>query len=179
MATFTPISLSKTKYDEISRRIHESFPDSCVLWIDQVSNPQLESEHETLFENIKKRRPDTRVEKKELFHGTTEYALKSICDNGFDVSFNKTSSFGKGTYFARNAKYSFSYSTKSSKNEIVYMLLCSVIIGKTIVGSNNMIIDKLKEDNSIDTIMNPNIFVTPYDKGGIPKYLIAFHKNAS
>jgi hypothetical protein len=43
MATFTPISLSKTKYDEISRRIHESFPDSCVLWIDQVSNPQLES----------------------------------------------------------------------------------------------------------------------------------------
>ena len=59
------------------------------------------------------------------------------------------------------------------------MLLCSVIVGKCICGTSGIEIDKSKADNFVDKIENPTIVVSPYDKGGIPKYLIAFHKNAN
>jgi hypothetical protein len=176
MATLTALSMSNSKYNEISKSVHYSFPNSCILWIDQISNKRLEEEHETLFQNITKNRSDIIVEKKELFHGTTEDVSKIICQDGFDISFNKTSAYGKGTYFAKDAKYSFDYSSRGSKDDIVYMLLCSVIVGKSVTGTHNMAIDKLEADNSVNSIIDPKIFVTPYDQGGIPKYLIAFHK---
>ena len=54
MSFSTPISLSNPKFDEIAGRVHHSFPNSCILWIDEIHNPELEKDHETLFENIKK-----------------------------------------------------------------------------------------------------------------------------
>ena len=33
-------------------------------------------------------------------------------------------------------------------------------------------------DNSVDNILNPTMYITPYDYGGIPKYIIAFYKHA-
>jgi poly [ADP-ribose] polymerase 10/14/15 len=177
MANLIPVSLSDPKFDEIAGRVHVSFPNSCILWIDKISNTELENAHEILFENIRKNRENAKIEKLELFHGTTEFSAKIICEEGFKKELNKTSAFGKGTYFAKDASYSFSYSTKESLgNEIVYMLLCSVIVGKCIIGFTNMEIDTLEADNTINKLENPTIFVTPYDKGGIPKYLIAFHK---
>jgi hypothetical protein len=177
MANLTALNMADSKYNDISDKVHFSFPNSCILWIDRISNTILEEQHETLFENIKKNRPDIVVDKKELFHGTTELVSKIICEDGFETSFNKTSAYGKGTYFAKDAKYSFEYSSRGSKDDIVYMLLCSVIVGKSVCGSHNMEIDKLEADNSVDRIIDPKIFVTPYDKGGIPKYLIAFNKS--
>jgi len=180
MATFSALSLSDPKYDEIAKRVREHFPNSCILWIDKVSNPELETEHQILYENIQKIRPTTDVKQVELFHGTNQYAANAICMDGFKKDLNKTSAYGKGTYFAKYASYSFEYSKKSTlKSEIVYMLLCSVIIGTTIIGTNNMEINTEIVDNTVDNMKIPTIVVTPYDKGGIPKYLIAFHKDPS
>ena len=47
------LSLSSKKYDEIAGSIRKSFPNSCILWIDQVSNPELEADHDVLFEYLK------------------------------------------------------------------------------------------------------------------------------
>lgn len=177
----TSLSLSSKKYDEIAGSIRKSFPNSCILWIDQVSNPTLEAEHGALFESLKEKRGYDLVKKLELFHGTTEYAVSAICQEGFDVSKNTTSAYGKGTYFARDASYSFSYSQKGTKmkDEIVYMLVCSVIVGVCSKGSSEMVLDTGIADTMVDNSTAPSIYVTPYDKGGIPKYVVAFHKNPS
>lgn len=174
-----PLSLSSKKYDEISNSIRKSFPNSCILWIDEVSNPDLEEKHEALFEEIRFKRGEDSVKKMELFHGTSEYAVSAICREGFDVTMNTQSVYGKGTYFAKNASYSFSYSQKGTtyKDEIVYMLVCSVIVGVTVSGANGVKMDTTVVDNTVDNIHQPTIYVTPYDKGGIPKYVVAFHKN--
>lgn len=178
MATLIPVSLSNLKFDEIASRIKKSFPDSCILWIDEIKNPDLEEEHLLLFEEIKKKRPNIVVTQQELFHGTSESAAKFICDEGFKTEYNTVSAYGKGTYFAKDASYSFGYSTKNSSNrEIVYMLLCSVIVGATEIGTDRKKINTHISDNTVDKLKDPFIVVTPYDKGGIPKYLIAFHKN--
>jgi len=168
-----PLSLSDKKYDEISKRVRESFPNSCILWVDAIKNPELEIRHNALFKTIQEKYPEAHT--LELFHGTTEAAAGSICSNGFITEYNTTSAYGKGTYFAKNASYSFGYSTKNSaRNEILFMLLCDVIVGKIEQGKNN---EKITADTAVDSIYNPSIYVSPYDAGGIPKYLIAFHKN--
>lgn len=169
MATLEPLSLSNKKYDEIAGRVRESFPNSCILWIEEVFNDELEKAHQDLFESI------PGATKMELFHGTTEKAAISICNEGFKTEYNVTSAYGKGTYFAKNASYSIDYSKKNAiKTDIVYMLLCSVIVGKTVIGSQSV-------HNTTDTMVNninaPTIFISPIDAGGIPKYMIAFHKN--
>jgi hypothetical protein len=181
MATLKPLSVSSAKYDEIAGRVRASFPNSCILWIDEVSNSELEREHESLFDEIQKKRVGVVVTKEELFHGTTERAVNAICNEGFKTEYNTVSAYGRGTYFAKNASYSFSYSKKSLSygKEIVYMMLCSVIVGMSQRGTNNGIIDTMNVDTNVDNLADPNIFVSPYDKGGIPKYVIAFHTNPS
>jgi len=175
------LSLSNKKYDDIAGSIRKSFPNSCILWIDQVSNPELEAEHDRLFEDLKAKRGPEQVKKLELFHGTTEYAVSAICKEGFDVSRNTTSAYGKGTYFAKDASYSFSYSQKgtTTRDEIVYMLVCSVIVGVCCQGTSGMVLDTGVADTMVNNTAAPIIYVTPYDKGGIPKYVVAFHKNPS
>uniref|UniRef100_A0A6C0I016 PARP catalytic domain-containing protein n=1 Tax=viral metagenome TaxID=1070528 RepID=A0A6C0I016_9ZZZZ len=175
----TSLSISSKKYDEIAARVRESFPNSCILWVDEVNNPDLELAHNELFEKIKEKCKEKSKEacQQELFHGTTENAALSICREGFKSSYNITSAYGKGTYFAKNASYSIGYSCKNAGHmEIVYMLLCSVIVGTKVCGYSSAVTEDF-DVTMVDNIEKPTIFVCPQDAGGIPKYMIAFHKN--
>ncbi len=116
------------------------------------------------------------MEERELFHGTTEMAINAIADVGFDPIYNKTSAYGKGTYFARDAKYSYNY-MRPNKAEISYMFVADVIIGRMIQGSPNLTIPST-HDTAVDSPTKPSIFVTPYRYGACPTFIIAFHKNA-
>jgi hypothetical protein len=170
-----PLSISSKKYDEIAVKVRESFPNSCILWVDEIHNEELETAHRELYEIMKAKYEETCQQ--ELFHGTTEQAAQSICEYGFKSAYNVTSAYGKGTYFAKDASYSIEFSKKSASNrEIVYMLLCSVIVGNCKIG-NSKSLDSDYHVTMVNNINNPSIFVSPHDAGGIPKYLIAFHKN--
>lgn len=49
------------------------------------------------------------VEEKLLFHGTMKKHIKAICDSGFDFRLSGSATgtlYGKGSYFAKDAKYS-------------------------------------------------------------------------
>jgi len=169
MSLQIPLSLSDPKYEEIARRVRESYPQSCILWVDKINNPELEQKQEELIHSIRSKH-DIPIMRLELFHGTKESSAIAICRGGFKSEYNVRSAYGIGTYFAKNANYSIQYSKQKTGNhdDIVYMLLCSVVFGK----------DKNVYTNiSVDKIGDPNIYVSPHDSGGIPKYLIAFHKN--
>lgn len=177
MATFKEVSTSSKLYDEISFKIRESYPNACILYIDEVINPELYDAYMTKKHELITLRGDLSVTEKLLFHGTSYKNINSIATTGFLTGKNKISVYGRGSYFSMMASYSKDYSV-SYTDDISYMFLCDVIIGKCGIYRNLGVINTDIHDNSINSAHNPTIYVTPYDPGAYPKYLIAYHKNA-
>lgn len=177
MASLYPLSLSSKIYDDLSLLIKKSYPYSCILYIDEVINPELESRYNNRRITLENLRGPEKITQLQLFHGTKHKNINSIAQNGFCKELNKTSAYGIGTYFAKNAVYSRSY-TDTDNREVSYMFICDVLIGNLTVLNSKREIDIHKYDNSVDSLTNPTIYVSPYDDGCIPRYLIAFHKNA-
>ena len=166
--------MSDKMYDTICERIQASYPNACILFIDEVDNPTLYNSYKERMESIRSER--TEVKEMQLFHGTNEHLINVIANEGFDPTKNTRAAYGYGTYFAKNASYSSNYMQTSTKNSgITYMFLADVLVGK---------LDKYKlayntgYDNNVDNLTNPTIITTPYANGAYPRYIIAFHKNA-
>ncbi len=170
-----PISMSDPIFDDISNKIRKSYPNACILWIDEVINPILSQEYEIKKKEIEELRG--KVKEIQLFHGTSTDAIHNIAKTGFDPQYNRVSAYGIGTYFAVNASYSFGY-MRIDKNEHSYMILADVLLGNIVQGYGLMKVDTTKYDNTVDNINNPTIYTTPYGNGAYPRYIIAFHKNA-
>jgi hypothetical protein len=167
------LSLSDSNYDRITGLIRKSYPQACIVYIQTISNPTLDNE----FESTKKEIP-RQIKIQELFHGTKEFAISSICSSGFDPEYNKVGAYGKGTYFSPQASLSFNYTNKSKATELHYVFLADVIIGTFTRAGSMQEIDTTKYDNSCNDMKNPTIICTPYRYGAIPRYLIAFHKQS-
>ena len=162
------VEMSEKLYDEIASRVRESYPNSCIVWIEEVLNKGLRNEYEKQRAGGPER---------QLFHGTHEDAIDSIAAVGFDPSYNRVSAYGIGTYFARDAVYSFSY-MRPGREQISYMFLADVFVGKSALGRANYTIPE-GVDTAVNNLDSPSIFVTPHRYGAYPKYIIAFHKNAA
>ena len=175
--TQTNLPMSDKRYDAISARVRQSYPNSCILWIDEIENSIQIEEHEKLFEQISKKREPNQIKKLELFHGTAETNIAPIIQDGFQVKYNKIGAYGKGTYFSTVANYSITYA-KDGRDKICYMFLCSVITGIAGTYGSMQEINITEHDNAVNSHTNPSIYVTPYDYGAIPKYIIAFYKHA-
>lgn len=175
-ASLTSVKMSDARFDQISDRIYKSYPNACIIFIKEIINPVLEENFLQRKEAILKSRGY--VDEKLLFHGTKEQNIMNIASNGFDVNKNRVSAYGKGTYFARDASYSISYTDVDRTTDLSYMFLCRVLLGSLgHAGSNNEINTNIY-DNSVDCLSNPSIVVTPYNSGALPNYIIAFYKNA-
>jgi Poly(ADP-ribose) polymerase catalytic domain len=164
-----PIELSDKLFDEITAKIRKSYPNACVLYIDEIINYGLLE----AYENRKSKMPTAR--ELQLFHGTKSSNISSIIENGFKTEYNRTSAYGIGTYFSVYANYSKNF-TNIDKGGISYIFLCDVLVGeceRTRGGT------PIRKDNSVDDLLNPTMYVTPYDDACYPRYLVAFHKNAT
>ena len=170
--SYKPISMSDKRFDEISDKILLSYPNSCILYINEVINEKLENEFIRRFSNT------TNAKILQLFHGTTNNIIDIIATNGFDPTFNKAAAYGYGVYFAKDANYSKDY--MKSYEEVTYMFLADVIVGKLATGRKRIpgVNPVYDWDNNVDNISNPKIYTTPYPDGAYPRYIIAFHKNA-
>ena len=145
-----PVEMSNKMYDEISKKVRESYVNACILFIDQIDKEW--PDHEVM----KKSKPVTVLK---LFHGTCEKNIDSIISQGFKSDMNVRSAYGTGTYFAKSSSYSSSYMSTSKCDEITYMFLCDVI--------------------AEECRCSGDIYVTPNDSACVPRYLIAFYKNAN
>lgn len=174
---FKGVSLSSKIYDDIDSMIKQTYPNACILYVDEIINDNLYSKFLNKKEEIENLRGKENVHILQLFHGTKYNCINNIAMNGFLTNYNITSAYGKGTYFSTTAMYSRDYTDKDNE-DISYMFVCDVLVGKctTIRGFNN--IDTQLFDNSVNNLITPSIYVTPYDNGAYPRYLVAFHKNA-
>ena len=163
--------MSDKRYDQISELIYKSYPNACILYIDEVFNHDLLNAYNSRLESLKS---VTNVTEKQLFHGTQNSLIDIISKQGFDPTKNKTAAYGYGTYFAVKAGYSFNY--MKSTCPVTYMFLADVLVGRLAIGKQRTQIGNW--DNNVDNLSTPTIYTTPYADGAYPRYIIAFHKNA-
>lgn len=168
----TPIYMTDSRFDEISAKIRISYPNACILFIDEINNYNLYEAYNNRKKEIETKRGE--VTEMQLFHGTHAHLIDKIAYEGFDPSKSVNNAFGKGTYFATTAAYSFNFMKSADKTGFSYMFLADVLIGKTKLYSQPG-----EFDNYVNNLNAPSIIVSPYKDGCFPRYVIAFHKNAS
>ncbi len=172
----TPLALSDPKFTIIDEGIRISYPNSCILWIEEIHNPLLQDEYDKLSQEIaKKRNIEIVPEAINVYHGTTEKAAASICEYGFDPTYNKRNAYGIGSYFAKNASYSKDYAPPRSGDAISFMFVCKILLGNSGKYGSSHKINTATHDSSTDP--SNSIYVTPYRYGAIPQYLVAFYKS--
>ncbi|PFX22916.1 Poly [ADP-ribose] polymerase 14 [Stylophora pistillata] len=120
---------------------------------------------------------------KHLFHGTSSKSFTSINKEGFDRGYTGIHGkiYGSGVYFARDARYSESY-TEADDNGDRYMYLARVLVGSFCQGTPEMkkpkVIDsngyEISFDSTVNRTVNPTIFVVFTDDQCYPDYLITF-----
>ncbi|XP_064199024.1 uncharacterized protein LOC135259072 [Anguilla rostrata] len=119
-----------------------------------------------------------------LFHGTTEDCAKEICLNNFDprVSGKNRAVYGRGSYFARDARYSLKYAAKSGGGN-QHMFLAKVLVGNVTLGKatysrpprlNPLTPGYELYDTCVDKISDPSIFVVFDNCQCYPYYLIKY-----
>lgn len=150
--------MADPRYDEICDLIYAANPQACVLWIEELDNPDLLEKYEAVKKQIN-------ATERQAFHGTKACNVDDIRQHGFLTAYNKRSAYGRGTYFARESTTSAAY-MDVGPGDISYMFVCDIALGEVGV------------DTFVDSAKNPNIFVVPQDYGGYPRFLVAFHKSA-
>lgn len=170
----TYLSLSDPKYDEIESHVRATYANSCIVWIEEISNPQLESAFIAYRDSFV---PPASPNVKRLFHGTNEAIARIIIQDGFDPSKNKASAYGLGVYFSTRALYSKDYCHPTGGQDYVYMLVCDVVTGKVGQGRSKKPI-VAPYDSFTDSIKYPDMYIVNKREAALPKYLVAFYPNA-
>ena len=86
--------------------------------------------------------------------------------------------YGRGVYFARDARYSLNYARGGDGGR--HMYLARVLVGQYCVGNSKMIVPPPKNssrqeilyESVVDNQGDPSIFVVFYDNQCYPEYLI-------
>ncbi|KAL4659384.1 poly ADP-ribose polymerase 12-like [Arapaima gigas] len=124
-----------------------------------------------------------KVAEQKLFHGTDSKYVDAICRQNFDWRICGThgTAYGKGSYFARDAKYSHSYTGDSAMRT---MFVCRVLVGEYTKGNSSYVRPPSKDggdvnffDSCVDDVYNPSIFVV-FEKHQIyPEYIIQYDED--
>ena len=165
---FDFVKMEDPDFERVSAMVRMSYPKACICWIERVHNAALEAQYTARKASI--------GNEALMFHGSTEAAVRAIAATGFNPRLNKTSAYGKGTYFAQKASYSFKF-MKEDTEGIGFMLLCRVLVGRPCIGSSNLVINTTKYDSAVNNASG-SIVVTPYKDAALPEYIICFHKTA-
>lgn len=119
-----------------------------------------------------------------LFHGTAHEHINTILSQGFLRDYNRTSRYGRGTYFANKASYSVApaYCVPDAHGEQV-MIVAHVLLGQSCKGDRSMRTPSAKPgphsalyESMVDDIERPSIFVlgAGTDDHAYPAYVIRF-----
>lgn len=171
MSKYTiPIDMSDVIYDFLLKEITKSYPKMCLLWVERVSNLDLEGRYQNIVEDLGK-------DAKEYYgwHGTDAALIDTITAMGFDPEKNTRSAYGKGTYIARNASYSTAYARKGF-NDIAYMFYCKLVTKGFVQGKMHKEI--VKPYVGVNDLSSPTIYAVPDKDAVIPTHVVAFYPEA-
>jgi len=67
MCALVPVSASSKKFDEISGLVRLSYPNSCIVWIDEIHNAKLAHAYNDRMSDVKTKRGETGVSEEVAF----------------------------------------------------------------------------------------------------------------
>ncbi|KAL4593356.1 poly ADP-ribose polymerase 12-like, partial [Arapaima gigas] len=184
--------LSDTEYKMVSlqsstdeyKKIHDLFMKTMqgykIYRIERLQNKSLWEVFQWQRDQMKKTNTKKHPVEKLLFHGIDLKHIKAICQQNFDWRICGThgTAYGKGSYFARDAKYSHSYTSNSATRS---MFVCRVLVGEYTKGCSCYVRPPSKDegdvnfyDSCVDNVKDPSIFVV-FEKHQIyPEYLVHY-----
>ncbi|KAL1275251.1 hypothetical protein QQF64_034874 [Cirrhinus molitorella] len=175
-----PLQSTSAEYIKIRELFNRTLVGFRFLKVERIQNKALWEVYQWQKDCMKKNNGGRDVAEKQLFHGTDSKHLDAICLNNFDWRICGThgTAYGKGSYFARDAKYSHSY-TKDSGTRI--MFVCRILVGDYTKGESSYLRPPSKDggdtifyDSCVNDVCDPSIFVV-FEKHQIyPEYLIEY-----
>ncbi|XP_041709402.1 protein mono-ADP-ribosyltransferase PARP12-like [Coregonus clupeaformis] len=174
---------SSVEFKEIQGLFQNTMRGFSIRQIERIQNKALWEVFQWQRDLMKKNNRGRNVTEKQLFHGTDSKYLDAICLNNFDwriCGLNGTA-YGKGSYFARDAKYSNSYTGQSNTKS---MFVCRVLAGDYTKGHSSYLRPPSKDggdtifyDSCVDDVSNPSIFVVFEKHQVYPEYLIHYNED--
>uniref|UniRef100_UPI003AAE22B4 protein mono-ADP-ribosyltransferase PARP12-like n=1 Tax=Centroberyx gerrardi TaxID=166262 RepID=UPI003AAE22B4 len=176
---------SSAEYQEIESLFCDTMRGFDIVQIERIQNKALWEVFEWQKDRMKKNNSGQNVTERKLFHGTDSKHVDAICLDNFDWRICGThgTSFGKGSYFARDAKYSHRYTGQSDAKS---MFVSRVLVGDFTRGSSDYLRPPSKDgedtrfyDSCVDDVRDPSIFVV-FEKHQIyPEYLLQYEEKIS
>ncbi|XP_072581149.1 protein mono-ADP-ribosyltransferase PARP14 isoform X3 [Vulpes vulpes] len=172
------------EYDTVATKFNQTCSHLYIEKIERIQNPHLWNSYQT-----KKKAMDAKNghknNEKQLFHGTDADSVPHVNHNGFNRSYagKNAVAYGKGTYFAVNARYSANDTySRPDRNGKKHMYYVRVLTGTYTRGNQSLIVPPPKSadnptdlyDTVTDCVQNPGLFVVFYDYQAYPEYLITF-----
>ena len=129
-----------TEYKRVAERFHETCP-SHQYTVTSVCRVQNFAEWNLFQEKarVMKGRDETGANMQELFHGTSQEVAGQIVNHNFSRTFSTVAAFGRGVYFATDARYSArpNYSKPNDHGE-QFLILAKVLVGHSTRGTGGM-----------------------------------------
>ncbi|XP_014884327.1 poly [ADP-ribose] polymerase 12 isoform X1 [Poecilia latipinna] len=174
------VPLTSDEFQKLEALFRTTLRGFDIIKIERIQNKALWEVFQWQKTQMKNNNRGREVEEKQLFHGTDSKHIDAICLNNFDwriCGVNGTA-YGKGSYFARDAKYSHSYTGDS---DVKTMFVSRVLVGSYTRGDSSYVRPPSKDggdinfyDSCVNDIANPSIFVV-FEKHQIyPEYLLSY-----
>uniref|UniRef100_W5NI67 Poly [ADP-ribose] polymerase 12-like n=1 Tax=Lepisosteus oculatus TaxID=7918 RepID=W5NI67_LEPOC len=174
-----PLSISSEEFNDIQNLFKKTMPMADIHTIERIQNLHLWEAFQMKKQVMKKRNGGIDVDERCLFHGTNKSYIHDICEQNFDwrICGKHATAYGKGSYFARDAKYSHHYTDHSS---VRAMFVTRVLVGTFVKGCTEYLVPPNKpgststNDSCVDNPNDPSIFVI-FEKDQVyPEYIIHY-----
>nr|XP_013013984.1 poly [ADP-ribose] polymerase 12 [Cavia porcellus] len=175
------LDTSSEEYQKVWNLFNCTLPYCFVQKIERVQNLALWEVYQWQKGQMQKRNEGKEVDERQLFHGTATSFVDAICQQNFDwrICGLHGTSYGKGSYFARDAAYSHHYS--KSDTHVQMMFLARVLVGDFVRGNPSLVRPPAKEgqsnafyDSCVNSVSDPGIFVVFEKHQAYPEYLIQY-----
>ncbi|KAI5947974.1 protein mono-ADP-ribosyltransferase PARP12 [Manis javanica] len=179
------LSSSSAEYQKVWNLFIDTLPFYLVQKIERVQNLALWEVYQWQKGQMQKRNGGKVVDERQLFHGTSASIVDAICQQNFDwrICGLHGTSYGKGSYFARDAAYSHHYSKSDTKCHT--MFLARVLVGEFIRGNASFVRPPVREgqgnafyDSCVNSMSDPSIFVIFEKHQVYPEYVIHYATSA-
>ncbi|XP_052316349.1 msx2-interacting protein-like isoform X2 [Oncorhynchus keta] len=171
---------SDRDYQKVQGLFNNTMRGFQITSIERVQNRDLWEVFQWKRDLMKKNNGGQNSKELHLFHGTDPKHVEAICRDNFDWRLCGTNGtvYGEGSYFARDAKYSHSYTSHSGVRS---MFACQVLVGDYTRGNSGLRRPPPKGEGSptlydscVDNVLNPSIYVVFERHQVYPEFLIKY-----
>ncbi|XP_061085359.1 uncharacterized protein LOC133119013 isoform X2 [Conger conger] len=175
-----PLQESSEEYQKILALFQKTMGGHSIHKVERVQNRALWEVFQWQQDLMRKNDAGRKVDERLLFHGTDSVHVDAICQQNFDWRLCGThgTAYGKGSYFARDARYSHSYTSASG---VRTMFVCRVLVGCYTRGDSSYLRPPSKDggnsmfyDSCVDNTHDPSIFVVFEKHQVYPEYILKY-----